>query len=86
MESLEKLYTLVMSNRQIMGEFVKASATDHLAEFAEKYGFNAANEEIRRYFTAKCEGEIPDDKLDAAAAGAADFTLFLNKLYKGFDK
>ena len=65
---------------------MKASSTDHLAEFAEKHGCIATEAEIRRFFTAKCEGEIPDDELDAAAAGAVNFTLLLNKLYNGFDK
>ena len=84
MAALEKLYQIVMSDRQVMGEFVKASGTDRLAAFAEKYGCTATDSEIRRYFTAKCEGEIPDDELDIAAGGTVDFTMLLSKLYERF--
>lgn len=60
MEEIEKLYYTVMSDRNIMKEFVKASGTNHLSDFAETYGCIATESEIRRFFIEKCEGGIFD--------------------------
>ena len=66
-----------------MAEFVKASGTDSLSEFAERHGCKTTDSEIRRFFIAKCEGEIPDDELEIAAGGAADFANLFGKIYNG---
>ena len=81
MNTLETLYQTVMSNRHIMGEFVKASGTDQLAAFAERYGCAATDSEIRSFFSAKCEGEIPDDTAADITAGCkADLTRMLCRI------
>ncbi|MBQ9384142.1 MAG: hypothetical protein IJT87_07885 [Ruminiclostridium sp.] len=85
--TLEGLYNKVMSSRDIMAEFVKASGTDTLSEFAERHGCTATDIEIRRFFIAKCEGEIPDEELEIAAGGAVDFAKLFDRIHNvGFNK
>lgn len=79
--TLEELYNKVMSDRNIMGEFVKASGTGKLTEFAGKYDCSATDGEVRRYFAAQCEGEIEDDDLDIAAGGTVNFAQLFGRLY-----
>ena len=85
---LEELYKMVMSDRDIMSEFVKASGTDTLSAFAEKYGCNASDSEIRNFFLAQCEGELPDDAVESVAGGFFDFGKWIsdrfNSLFGGF--
>jgi len=84
MKDLEKLYQTVMGNRQIMAEFVKASATASLEAFAEKYSCTATEDEIRNYFRAQCEGEIPDDEVDAVSGCMFDFSILFRMKFGDF--
>ncbi len=81
--TLEELYNKVMSDRDIMAEFVKASGTGTLADFADQYDCHATDSEIRDYFIAKCggEGELDDDAVEAVAGGAFDFCVWLSDLF-----
>lgn len=81
--TLEELYNKVMSDRDIMAEFVKASGTGTLADFADQYDCHAADSEIRDYFIAKCggEGELDDDAVEAVSGGAFDFCAWLSDLF-----
>ncbi len=80
--TLDELYDMVMSNREIMGEFVKASGTDSLSAFAGSYGCSASDEEIRRFFIMKCEGEISDDEVSSVAGGAAYFGRWVSNMFR----
>ena len=73
MKTLEELYNAVMSDRVKMGEFVAASGRNKLSAFAEKYGCNSTEEEVRKFFLKKCEGELSDDELEKVAGGYVDF-------------
>lgn len=73
MKTLEELYNAVMSDRLKMGEFVAASGRNRLSDFAEKNGCNATENEIRKFFLKKCEGEISEDELEKVAGGNIDF-------------
>lgn len=73
MRTLEELYNEVMSNRVKMGEFVAASGRNKLSAFAEKYGCNSTEEEVRKFFLRKCEGDISDEELEMVAGGNIDF-------------
>lgn len=79
--TLEELYNKVMSDRDIMAEFVKASGTNSLEAFAKSYGCDAADTEIRKYFIAQCEGELPDDAVEDVAGGFFDFGKFISDLF-----
>ena len=81
--TLEELYNKVMSDRDIMAEFVKASGTGTLADFADQYDCHATDSDIRDYFIAKCggEGELDDDAVQAVAGGAFDFFAWIGNLF-----
>ncbi len=81
--TLEELYNKVMSDRDIMAEFVKASGTGTLADFADQYDCHATDSEIRDYFIAKCggEGELDDDAVEAVSGGAFDFFAWIGNLF-----
>lgn len=81
--TLEELYNKVMSDRDNMAEFVKASGTGTLADFADQYDCHATDSEIRDYFIAKCggEGELDDDAVEAVSGGAFDFCAWLSDLF-----
>ena len=87
--TLEELYNKVMSDRDMMAEFVKASSTDTLSEFAESQGCKATNVEIRKYFMGKCgdtvpensEGEIADDELENVSGGSIMFFKWVSSLF-----
>lgn len=79
--ALEDLYNKVMSNRDTMAEFVKASGTDTLSEFAGRHGCIASREEIRRFFIARCEGELPDDAVDEVSGGTYDLGKLINAVF-----
>jgi hypothetical protein len=80
---LEGLYNKVRSDRDIMAEFVKASGTGALADFADQYDCHATDSEIRDYFIAKCggEGELDDDAVEAVSGGAFDFFAWIGNLF-----
>ena len=81
--TLEELYNKVMSDRDNMAEFVKASGTGTLADFADQYDCHATDSEIRDYFIAKCggEGELDDDAVEAVSGGAFDFFAWIGNLF-----
>ena len=81
--TLEELYNKVMSDRDIMAEFVKASGTGTLVDFADQYDCHTTDSEIRDYFIAKCggEGELDDDAVEAVSGGAFDFCAWLSDLF-----
>ena len=81
--TLEELYNKVMSDRDTMGEFVKASGTGSLAAFAESLGCKTTDEEIRKFFMARCEGEgeISDDDAANVAGGVFDFGKWISDLF-----
>jgi hypothetical protein len=89
MITLEEFYNKVMSDRDEMAEFVKASGTDTLAEFAESRGCKATELEIRKYFLGKCadklpeegEGEISDDELENVSGGSIFFFKWMSGLF-----
>ena len=70
-----------MSSRDMMAEFVKASGTDTLSEFAGRYGCRASGDEIRRFFMAKCEGELPDDAAEEVSGGAFDLGKLISIMF-----
>ena len=84
--TLEELYNKVMSDRDIMAEFVKASGTDTLSEFANRHGCTATDDEIRKFFTAKCEGELPDDAAEAVSGGAFDLGKLINAVFNSKER
>ena len=80
--TLEELYNKVMSSREIMGKFVKASGTSSLAAFAKSYGCIATEQEIRRFFMVKCgEGTLEDDAVESVYGGASNFEKWINGIY-----
>ena len=79
--ALEDLYNKVMSSRDTMAEFVKASGTDTLSEFAGRHGCDASKDEIRKYFIAKCEGELPDDAVDEVSGGTFDLGQLIASVF-----
>ena len=81
--TLEELYNKVMSDRDIMAEFVKASGTGALSDFAKQYDCDATDDEIRKCFMNKCgdEGELDDDALEDVSGGMLDFGAWINKLF-----
>ncbi len=80
MKTLEELYNEVMSNRVKMGEFVAASGRNRLSDFAEKNGCNATENEIRKFFLKKCEGDISDEELEMVAGGKMDLGKLLEAM------
>ena len=90
MITLEELYNKVMSDRNIMKEFVKASSYHSLEVFAEKYGCLATERDIRNYFILKCEGRLEDDDVGAVTGGTVIFEEMINDIfnmkYGGDDK
>ena len=81
--TLEELYNKVMSDRDNMAEFVKASGTGSLEDLAKQYGCSATDSEIRNFFISKCqgEGELDDDAVEAVSGGAFDFGKWLSDLF-----
>ena len=87
--TLEELYNKVMSDRDIMAEFVKASSSDSLSAFAKGYGCNATDNEIRKYFLSQCgdqvqiedEGELEDDALENVSGGSIFFVSWITSLF-----
>jgi hypothetical protein len=82
--TLEEFYNKIISDRDIMAEFVKASGDGTLSDFAKQYGCTATDSEIRDYFVAQnqgSEGELDDDDVESVAGGAFDFFSWLNKLF-----
>lgn len=84
--ALEDLYNRVMSSRDTMAEFVKASGTDTLSEFAGKHGCAASKDEIRKFFIAKCEGELPDDAVDEVSGGAFDLGKLIYAVFNSRER
>lgn len=80
MKTLEELYNAVMSDRVKMGEFVAASGRNRLSDFAEKNGCNATENEIRKFFLKKCEGDISDEELEMVAGGKMDLGKLLEAM------
>lgn len=82
--TLEELYKKVMSDRDIMGEFVRASGKGSLSEFAGQYGCTATDSEIRNYFISACEGtdegELDDDAVEGVAGGF-DFFAWISGIF-----
>lgn len=83
MKSLEELYNAVMSDRVKMGEFVAASGRNRLSAFAEKYGCNSTEEEVREFFLKKCEGDVSDEELEMVAGGNIDFARLFEDILSG---
>ena len=81
--TLEELYNKVMSDRDNMAEFVKASGTGSLEDLAKQYGCSATDSEISNFFISKCqgEGELDDDAVEAVSGGAFDFGKWLSDLF-----
>ncbi len=81
--TLEELYNKVMSDRDNMAEFVKASGTGSLEDLAKQYGCSATDSEIRNFFISKCqgEGELDDDAVEAVSGGAFDFFAWIGNLF-----
>ena len=81
--TLDELYNTVMSDRDNMAEFVKASGTGALSEYAREHGCSASDFEIRDYFISKCqgEGELDDDDVELVSGGAFDFGKWLSDLF-----
>ena len=87
MITLEELYNKVMSDREIMQEFVKASGTGSLSAFAKSYDCDASQEQIQNFFISKCGDkpstgddsleELSDDDLENVAGGSIGFTNWL---------
>ena len=70
--TLEELYNKVMSDRDIMAEFVKASGTDKLTDFAKQYDCPATDREIRDYFIAKASLTMMRSKLFQAVRSISE--------------
>ncbi len=81
MITLEELYNKVMSDRNIMKEFVKASSNHALSVFAEKHECIATERDIRNYFILKCEGRLDDDDVGAVTGGTVIFEEMINDIY-----
>ena len=56
--TLEELYNKVMSDRDNMAEFVKASGTGSLEDLAKQYDCHATDSEIRDYFKKMFIGNL----------------------------
>lgn len=82
MITLDELYKKVMSDRSTMAEFVKASGTGTLSQFAGLHGCTATDEEIRRFFLIKCEGELTDEETEEVTGGQNGFNCWIEKVFR----